>query len=125
MPITKLDAFPLCCGVYVINNFPHYVTTAFKETLEKIKSEISGYYEARSTGLYLIALNGTQKPLYDSLLKDLDFRVMVDDFVNPIHNSRVTLYGRAVIGENQAPDILPMKTAFSVFQKFHNHNLRI
>lgn len=114
----RLNAFPTCCAINVISNFGYSSTALDKYSpdIKDIEEHLDQLIEQAGVGLLLVALDKKQKAKYADLMKEKEFRILVEDFYHPGHNSWVNLYALAIHAEKDGKQ-RPTKTKDSLFQK--------
>lgn len=113
--------YPLCCGIYILQGFSNYDSSNTHDVKTTEKQIETLLRTKNQTGLYLAAMNHYQKDAYGKMMERLGFQAVVNDFLNPIHGSTITLYGKALYGTDQKPDIVPKMNKSSIFQNVSNY----
>lgn len=106
----KCAGFHGCCGVNIIYDF----YGAYKA--EDHIADIEDYLKRRSSGIYLVTLNSEQRRLFHDVVLKAGFVEIVKQFYNPNSGNKVSLYSKTVVSDKGTMELMPRKTANSLFQ---------
>ena len=88
-----IDQYPKCCGIGVINNFGGTISGSRRDvaSADEVKRTIRNYIKSFNYGLYTLALNEDQVPLFGETVEAEGFKP-VQKFFHKGHGKFITLY---------------------------------
>lgn len=90
--------YPSCCGINIISGFGHSNNDPVKYSIKDIEAEVERIISHHGIGMYLAALNEHQIKVFTPMLKRLDFKPLVENFMHTGHGNTITMYAHIVHG---------------------------